>query len=74
MTPFRSPGVFDFNGNDLVQRLRDQGLALGRDHAFCHILPMDVLLVHRKIGGLYLLASRLKARIDQHALLGEYAQ
>ena len=74
MTPFRSPGVFDFNGNDLVQRLRDQGLALGGDRAFCHILPMDVLLVHRKIGGLYLLASRLKARIDLHALLGEYAQ
>ncbi len=35
---------------------------------FWHTPPVDALFLHRKIGGLYLLAARLKARVDIRAI------
>jgi hypothetical protein len=52
----------------MAARLREAGLALGLDREFWQIPPIDALLLHRKLGGLYLLAARLKARVDVHAL------
>jgi hypothetical protein len=34
------------------------------DRGFWHTPPADALFLHRKLGGLYLLAARLKARVD----------
>jgi hypothetical protein len=36
---------------------------------FSRIPPPDVLFLHRKLGGLYLLLTRLRARIDVRALV-----
>ncbi len=58
---------FDFGHTDMVQRLRQAGMALGLEREFWHIPPIDTLFLHRKLGGLYLLAARLKARVNvQH--------
>jgi hypothetical protein len=38
------------------------------DREFWKIPPSDAMLLQRKFGGLYLLAIRLKARVDVHAL------
>jgi hypothetical protein len=38
------------------------------DREFWKIPPADAMLLQRKFGGLYLLAIRLKARVDVHAL------
>jgi hypothetical protein len=43
-------------------------MALGMDRAFWKIPPADAMLLQRKFGGLYLLAIRLKACVDIHAL------
>ncbi|MEX5729919.1 putative unusual protein kinase regulating ubiquinone biosynthesis (AarF/ABC1/UbiB family) [Rhodovulum iodosum] len=64
MEPLRRPGVFDFSQNDLAMRMRDAGMELGADRDFWHIPPMDTLFMQRKFGGVYLLASRLGARVD----------
>ena len=64
LEPLRHAGEFDFGHTDLVQRLREAGMALGLDSDFWHIPPIDTLFLHRKLGGLYLLAARLKARVN----------
>ena len=62
--PLRCEGPYDFGTSDLAARLRDAGMALGMERDFWHTPVADVLLLHRKIAGLYLLAARLKARVD----------
>ena len=62
--PVRHDGVYDFARSDLAARLRDAGMALGMERDFWHMPAADVLLLHRKIAGLYLLAARLGARVD----------
>lgn len=67
LEPLRDGGDFDFGHTDMVQRLRAAGMAVGLEREFWHIPPIDTLFLHRKLGGLYLLAARLKARVNvQH--------
>lgn len=72
LEPLRHAGDFDFGSTDMLQRLRDAGMALGLDREFWHIPPIDTLFLHRKLGGLYLLAARLKARVNVRQLLAGY--
>jgi hypothetical protein len=54
----------DFSQDDLPQQLQRDGLALFEDGFVPPVLPMDVLLIQRKFAGIFLLAARLRARID----------
>lgn len=66
--PLRQAGAYDFGRSDLARRMHEAGLQLARDREFWHTPPVDALFLHRKVGGLYLLAARLGARIDVAAL------
>ena len=66
--PLRQTGIYDFGRTNLATRIRDAGMGLARDRDFWHTPPADALFLHRKLGGLYLLAVRLKAQVDVHAL------
>lgn len=70
--PLRYQGAYDFAMSDLAGRLRDAGWQLGADRDFWHTPPVDVLFLHRKVGGLYLLAAKLKARVDVRCLFEPY--
>lgn len=69
MQPLRQGGIFDFGTSDVVAQLRDEGMAIAADRDFWHIPPIDMLFLQRKLGGVYLLATRLKARVEVRALL-----
>lgn len=56
----------------MAQRPRDAGMALGLARDFWHMPPIDTLFLHRKLGGLFLLASRLKARVNVRELALPY--
>jgi len=71
--PLRHPGAYDFGHSELAARIRDAGMALGLDRDFWHTPPVDALFLHRKIGGLYLLAARLGARVDIRRLFLPHA-
>jgi predicted unusual protein kinase regulating ubiquinone biosynthesis (AarF/ABC1/UbiB family) len=73
MEPLRQPGRFDFGDNDVALKMRDKGLAIAADRDFWHIPPMDTLFVQRKFGGVYLLATRLKARVDVRTLMERFS-
>lgn len=68
LEPLCFDGAFDFGTTDMAQRLREAGMALGLDRDFWHVPPIDTLFLHRKLGGLYLLAARLKARVNVRQL------
>lgn len=67
--PLRHAGPYDFGNSDLAARIRDSGLALSMERDFWHSPPADAVFLHRKLGGLYLLAARLKARVDVNKLV-----
>ncbi|MDP6879950.1 MAG: AarF/ABC1/UbiB kinase family protein [Alteromonas macleodii] len=60
----RCEGAYDFGQSDLIARLHEKGMALTMEHNFWHTPPVDALFIHRKLGGLFLLAKRLKAKVD----------
>lgn len=62
--PLRQRGPYDFGNSSIATRIRDAGLALSMNRDFWHTPPADAVFLHRKIGGLYLLAARLRARVD----------
>ncbi|MEE3636536.1 AarF/ABC1/UbiB kinase family protein [Pseudomonas sp. AL 58] len=70
--PLRHQGAYDFAASDLAVRLRDAGWQLGADRDFWRSPPVDVLFLHRKVGGLYLLAAKLKARVNVRSLFEPY--
>lgn len=70
--PLRTGGVYDFASRDLAIQLRDRGMALGMDRDLWHMPPPEVLFLHRKFGGLYLLLARLRARVDLDPLIMRY--
>ncbi len=63
MAPLRQEAPFDFGQSDLLERLRDMGMAIGNDRELSHVPPAATLFLHRKIGGMYLMAAKLRARV-----------
>jgi hypothetical protein len=68
LEPFTQEGPYDFGASDVLSRLRARGIELGLDRDFWQLPPSDAMLLQRKFGGLYLLAIRLKARVNLHEL------
>jgi predicted unusual protein kinase regulating ubiquinone biosynthesis (AarF/ABC1/UbiB family) len=72
MAPLRQAEPFDFGRSDLIGTLRDMGLAMGSGDDLTHVPPPATMFLHRKIGGIYLLAARLKARVALRPLVERY--
>lgn len=64
--------TLDFGDRTLAAEMQRRGEAMARDGEFWHVPPADTLFVQRKLGGLYLLAARLRARIDLSALIAPW--
>jgi len=72
MVPLRQPTPFDFKASDLLERLRAMGQTIGTDRDLMHVPPAETLFLHRKIGGMYLLAAKLRARADLGRIVAPY--
>ena len=72
MVPLRLAAPFDFGTTDLVKTLRDMGIAMGSERDLTHVPPPATLFLDRKIGGIYLLAAKLKARVALRPMLERY--
>ena len=71
--PARTAGPFDFGATDIARRVSEQVLTLRLDHRYGRLPPPEVLFLHRKLGGMYLLSQRLRARVDFGGLLERHA-
>lgn len=66
------PEPFDFGNAGVVSDFRDVGMTIAADRRNWHIPPVETLFVQRKLGGVFLLASRLKARVDVRTLIARF--
>ena len=56
--------IYDFGDTALSKTLQNDGMALANDGFVPPPLPMDALFLQRKFAGMFLLAARLRARVD----------
>ncbi len=70
--PALHTGAYDFGNTDLANRMSEQVLKLRVEQRFWRLPPPDILFLHRKLGGMYLLCSRLRARVNVAALVEPY--
>jgi len=70
--PFRSEGPYDFGATDLPRRAREASMALAFERGITAAPPPEALFIQRKLGGIFLLCTRLRARVDLGALAAPY--
>ena len=62
--PIRHDGAFDFRHSQLSQLMMEKLMKLRFEQRYTRLPPTDILFLHRKLGGLYLLLSHLGARVN----------
>lgn len=66
--PLRHPGAYDFGQTDLSSRMADRLIELRVRAKNWQLPPVDLLFLHRRLGGLFMLCQRLRARVDVGSL------
>ncbi|RPA63122.1 AarF/ABC1/UbiB kinase family protein [Shewanella frigidimarina] len=69
--PLRSRAAYDFGASDLAKRITQAGKAMSTQQNEWHTPPTDAIFIHRKLAGMYLLAAKLNANINVHALFNQ---
>ena len=59
-------------GRCMPVALFDAGMVLSFEQGYWHTSSVDAVFLHRKLGGLYLLAARLRAKVDVRIILERY--
>ncbi|MEM9709606.1 MAG: AarF/ABC1/UbiB kinase family protein [Pseudomonadota bacterium] len=70
----RDQEIFDFASDPLIDRLRAKGMEIGAEKDFWIVPATDTLLVQRKVAGSYLMAARLKARVNLGEIIARYSE
>lgn len=70
--PARQATPYDFGQTDLTTRMRNSSYALGFDQGHWRPPPADLIFLHRKLAGCFLLCAKLKARVDVAGLMARY--
>ncbi|HTO05980.1 MAG TPA: AarF/ABC1/UbiB kinase family protein [Myxococcota bacterium] len=70
--PLARPGPFDFAGAQLAREVRDLGLDAYTRRGL-HAPPTELLFLHRKLAGSYLLLAHIGARVDCARIFAEFA-
>lgn len=71
--PLRAAGKYDFGASNLSQRIQQRGMSVSRDPNAWHTPPADVLFLHRKMAGMYLLAAKYEAKVDVAEIYARFA-
>lgn len=71
--PLRAAGEYDFGASDLARRIQQRGMSVSRDPNAWHTPPADVLFLHRKMGGMYLLAAKYGAKVNVAEIYSRFA-
>ena len=63
---------YDFAASTMNQELAQMGERVIEFRDFWQAPPIDAVFFHRKLGGMFLLATRLKARVNVHRILNTW--
>ncbi len=69
LEPLRHEGLYDFARSDMARRMSELAEEIAEYRDFWRAPPTDAMYFHRKLGGMFLLASRVKARVDVNRLI-----
>ncbi|MEL6359861.1 MAG: AarF/ABC1/UbiB kinase family protein [Pseudomonadota bacterium] len=78
MEPLQRDAPFDFGNLDLSTRMREASLSffqdavVAKERRISHVAPTETMFLQRKFAGVFLLASRLKAKVNLRALIDPY--
>lgn len=72
LEPLRHDEPYDFAASTMPARLGELGQQATRFADFWHAPPTDVVYFHRKLGGMFMLAARMGACVNAHALMQEW--
>lgn len=64
LEPLVYEGAYDFGNSDLSSRLAVLGESAQNFREFWQAPPADAVFFHRKVGGMFMLAHRMKARVN----------
>ena len=65
-TPFREDRVFDYGNQETTNRMHDL-IKVMLEHRLCPP-PSEVYSLHRKMSGLFLMATKLKAQLNCYSI------
>jgi predicted unusual protein kinase regulating ubiquinone biosynthesis (AarF/ABC1/UbiB family) len=69
LEPLRFDEEYDFANSDMPGRMSELGQSVTDYKDFWRAPPTDAVYFHRKLGGMFMLASRLGARVNAHRLI-----
>ena len=72
LEPLGVDADFDFGENLLAAKMRDKAMRLAGERELWHLPPPETVFIQRKIGGMYMLATRLRAQVNVRALMLKY--
>jgi predicted unusual protein kinase regulating ubiquinone biosynthesis (AarF/ABC1/UbiB family) len=68
LEPLSTPGVYDFGRSDMPQRMMALSNKITEHKDFWQAPPAEAIYFHRKVGGMFMLAHRLQARVPVYDL------
>ncbi|MEM9255597.1 MAG: AarF/ABC1/UbiB kinase family protein [Pseudomonadota bacterium] len=69
LEPVTYDDEFDFAESELASNIAELGEKVTDYRDFWRMPPMDAVYLHRKLGGMFMLATRLRARVNLHAVI-----
>ena len=72
--PITEGETYAFGQSDLAQRMSEILIEMRLRSRFGRLPPPDILFLHRKLGGLYLLLTRLQVTIPVRGLINPYIE
>ncbi len=72
LEPFAFDGEFDFASSQLSERLSELSDEAYGFKEFWQTPPTDILYLHRKLGGTFLLATKMRAKVNCHQLVSPW--
>jgi len=71
--PLSRDAPFDFGDNNIALDMRETAMELAGKRELWHVPPSETIFIQRKFGGIYMLATRLKARVNIYEITRKYA-
>ena len=69
LEPLSQNVLYDFSASDMPAKMAALAESVGDYRDFWQAPPTDAVYFHRKLGGMFMLASRLEARVNVYELL-----